>query len=99
MVARYTGASLGLLAFAIAAIGGLYAQNPPYIILSRSIFALFLFCLLGLCLGAVAQMVIDEHAQKNEQRIKDRFREDEENEASPEDDAVAGDGENEPVAA
>lgn len=99
MVARFTGASLGLLAFAIAAIGGLYAQNPPFVILSRSIFALFLFCLLGLLLGAAAQMVIDEHADKSEQRIKDRFREDPQDEASPDDDAASGDGENEPVVA
>ena len=99
MVARYTGASLGLLAFAIAAIGGLYAQNPPFIILSRSILALFLFCLLGLLLGTAAQMVIDEHTHRGEQRIKERFREDPKDEASPDDDAVSGEGENEPVAA
>lgn len=99
MVARYTGASLGLLAFAIAAVGGLYAQNPPFVILSRSILALFLFCLLGLLLGTAAQMVIDEHARKGEQRIKDGFREDAQDEASPDDDVISGDGENEPVAA
>lgn len=99
MVARYTGASLGLLAFTIAAVGGLYAQNPPFVILSRSILALFLFCLLGLLLGTAAQMVIDEHARKSEQRIKDRFREDAQDEASLDDDVISGDGENEPVAA
>ena len=51
MVARFAGASLGLLAFATTAVAGLYVGNPPTVTLSRSILALFAFCLIGLLLG------------------------------------------------
>ena len=70
MVARYTGASLGLLAFTIVVTAGLIAQNPVTVTLSRSIFALFLFCLIGLVLGRIAQMVVAEHEHKRETEIR-----------------------------
>jgi hypothetical protein len=61
LVARYTGASLGLLAFAVAITGGLLAQNPVTVTLSRGILALFLFFLLGIALGTAAQYVLSEY--------------------------------------
>ncbi len=61
MVARYVGAGLGLLAFFITIISGLYVQNPPEITLSRSLLALFVFCAIGMVLGSAAQMVINEY--------------------------------------
>ena len=75
MVARYAGASLGLLAFLIVVTAGLIAQNPVTVTLSRSIFALFLFCLIGLVLGRIAQMVVAEHEQKRETEIRKRYHE------------------------
>jgi len=75
MVARYAGASLGLLAFIIVVTAGLIARNPVTVTLSRSIFALFLFCLIGLVLGRVAQMVVAEHEQKRETEIRKRYHE------------------------
>ena len=51
MLARYAGASLGLLAFTIVVTAGLIARYPVTVTPSRSIFALFLFCLIGLVLG------------------------------------------------
>ena len=75
MVARYAGASLGLLAFTIVVTAGLIAQNPVTVTLSRSIFALFLFCLIGLVLGRVAQMVVAEHQRKWETEIRKRHHE------------------------
>ena len=71
MVARYSGAGLGLLAFAVTVVGGLVAGNPVTVTLSRSILALFLFCGVGLALGAVAQMVVAEHERKRETMIRD----------------------------
>ena len=73
MAARYAGASLGLLAFTIVVTAGLIAQNPVTVTLSRSIFALFLFCLIGLVLGRVAQMVVAEHQRKWETEIRKRY--------------------------
>ena len=75
MVARFAGAGLGLLAFAVTTIAGLVSQIPADVTLSRSIFALFLFCVIGLFLGGVAQRVIDEHREKGESRIYARFDE------------------------
>ena len=73
MVARYAGASLGLLAFAIVVTAGLIARNPVTVTLSRSIFALFLFCLIGLVLGRVAQVVVAENEHKRETEIRKRY--------------------------
>ena len=75
MVARFTGASLGLLAFTITVIGGLFVQNPLTVTLSRSVFALFVFCLLGLVLGAMAQRVVDEYETNQREEILKRYRE------------------------
>ncbi len=76
MVARYAGASLGLLAFTIVLIAGLFTQNPVNVTLSRGVLALFIFCLIGLVLGTAAQKVISEHEQKRESEIRDRYRDD-----------------------
>jgi hypothetical protein len=76
MVARFTGISLGLLAFAITVTAGLLVRNPVEVILSRSIFALFVFCLIGLLLGGAAQMVIAEYDKDRESEILKRYRED-----------------------
>ena len=73
MVARYAGASLGLLAFTIAVFGGLVTRNPFSVTLSRGILALFVFCLIGLVLGHFAQMVVSEHARKREAEIRARY--------------------------
>ena len=73
MLARYAGASLGLLAFTIVVTVGLIARNQVPITLSRSIFALFLFCLIGLVLGRVAQAVVAEHEHKRDTEIRKRY--------------------------
>ncbi len=75
MVARLAGASLGLLAFAITLVAGLLVGNPVTVTLSRGILALFMFFLIGLALGTVAQMVIKDHVRRREAEIKERYRE------------------------
>ena len=69
MVARVLGVSLGLLAFTVTIIAGLWVQNPVTVTLSRSILALFLFCVIGLVLGGAAQLVINEHERECEKEI------------------------------
>lgn len=78
MVARLSGAGLGLFAFAIAVVGGLVAQNPFSVVLSRGILALFVFCLIGLVLGGTAQLVLSEHAMRREAEIRDAYPDDNE---------------------
>ena len=77
MVARYTGASLGLLAFTVAIAGGLLAQNPVTVTLSRGILALFLFFLLGIALGTAAQYVLSEYEGQRMSQLGGPHREDE----------------------
>jgi hypothetical protein len=76
MVPRFAGASLGLLAFSITIAAGLWVGNPVEVILSRSIFALFAFCLIGFLLGGAAQLVIAEFEKDRESEILKRCRED-----------------------
>jgi len=74
MVARLTGASLGLLAFAVTVLAGLMVNNPVVVTLSRGILAMFLFCFLGLCLGAVAELVVREYERDRQSEIRERCR-------------------------
>ena len=75
MIARFVGAGLGLLAFCITILSGVYAQNPVTTTLSRSIFALFIFFLLGLALGTAVEVVVNEHERSREAEILKRYRE------------------------
>jgi len=94
MVARVTGASLGLLAFTITVASGLFVHNPVETTLSRGILALILFCILGLLLGGAAQQVIAEHRKQHEASIRDRFRGESAGTVDgPKDGDVAGEGE------
>jgi hypothetical protein len=90
MVARVVGASLGLLAFTVTIVAGLYVQNPATVTLSRGVLALFVFCVLGLVLGGAAQIVINEHRDKREEEIRAQYREEpvEPNPAGLEEEAV-----------
>jgi hypothetical protein len=66
MVSRYTGACLGLLAFAIVTVSGMVVHNPPMVTLSRAVAALVIFCILGLAVGACAQCAVNEHHRRRE---------------------------------
>ncbi len=74
MIARFAGASLGLLAFTVTAVAGLYVKNPVSVTLSRSILALFVFCSIGVVLGAAAQKIVSEHHAKRKAEIKKQYR-------------------------
>jgi membrane protein YqaA with SNARE-associated domain len=64
MIGRYTAAILGLLAFSVSAVVGVVIQNPAEVTLSRAIWALFVFCLIGLVVGGAAQYVINDYAKR-----------------------------------
>lgn len=59
---RLCGAALGLFAFAVTILLGLTAGNPADVTLLRAVWAMVVFCLIGLCVGWVAWRVLDEHA-------------------------------------
>ena len=71
MIARFAGAILGLLAFTITAVAGVWVQNPVTVTLSRSILALVAFCVIGVVLGTAAQVVVREHEkQRKSEKIQ-----------------------------
>ncbi len=77
MIARFTGGIMGLLAFGVAASVGLVVGNPAEVVLSRALWALAVFCALGLAVGAAAQAVINEYANKRNQSLRQAFAEQE----------------------
>ena len=94
---RLCGAALGLLAFAVTLILGLLAGNPVEAVLLKGIWALFIFCGLGLSVGWVACRIIDEYAADLHRSMRpDEASGDERGESVP----VEGDlqGETSPVA-
>ena len=74
MIAQYAGAFLGLLAFTVATLAGLIARNSVVVTLTRSVLALFLFCILGFVLGYLAQLVVNERQKQRETELRKRFR-------------------------
>jgi uncharacterized protein (DUF58 family) len=74
MLARLAGSSLALLAFAVSISAGLIAGNAVTVVLSRSLLALFIFLLIGLILGAIAQRVVDDHREQRQAQVEKRFR-------------------------
>jgi len=70
MISRFAGGILGLLAFAVAATMGLAVGNPPMAVLTRAIWALVIFCIVGLAVGAAAQAVINDYVAKQEEKLR-----------------------------
>lgn len=69
MVPRALGAALGLLAFSTTIIAGLWVRNPVSVILARAIWAMLVFCVIGLVLGWVVQVVVREHIKRREESL------------------------------
>jgi len=74
MIARYSGATLGLLAFTIVITAGLFTHNPFTVTLSRSIFALFMFCILGFVLGGAAQLAVNENTRQRKMKFREKLQ-------------------------
>lgn len=77
---RLCGAALGLLAFGVTVLLGLAAGNPAEVTLLRAVWAMLVFCVLGLSVGWVACRVLDEHALR---RNRELFEDVEEEEPAP----------------
>ncbi|MCB9851302.1 MAG: hypothetical protein H6817_11435 [Phycisphaerales bacterium] len=70
MIARFAGGVLGLFAFGVAATVGVIAGNPPMTVVSRALWALLIFCMIGLVIGQATQMVIDEYVTRQEEKLR-----------------------------
>ena len=85
---RRAGACLGLFAFCITIIRGLAVGNSPESILGKALWAMAVFFALGLVLGALAQMIVQEHIDR---RTKEAVAEYEREAAAEPDEPVVGD--------
>jgi len=92
MVARFAAGSLGLLAFFVSMVAGLCVQNPVTVTLSRSILALFVFCIIGFILGGAAQLVVAEYQRTQESAIRKEYEEHSPAEAGSDQRNAAGGG-------
>lgn len=66
---RLCGAALGLFAFSITVLLGLFAGNPTNVVLLKALQAMLAFCVLGMCAGWVAYRVLDEHALRKHREM------------------------------
>ena len=66
MIPRYSGAVLGFLAFGVATVTGVICGNPPEVVLGRALWAMVVFCLVGLAVGAAGQAVANEFERRRE---------------------------------
>ncbi|MBP7744992.1 MAG: hypothetical protein KA383_02595 [Phycisphaerae bacterium] len=66
---RHTGAQIGLLAFAVAVVAGLYAGNPATVILMRALLALLGGVVIGQLAGWAAKLVLRDHLQRRKLHI------------------------------
>ncbi len=66
---RRAGACLGLLAFCLTIVRGMGAGNPPEVILTRALWAMILFFLLGMVLGYAGHLAINEHTARRKKTL------------------------------
>jgi hypothetical protein len=66
---RSIGAQLGLLAFGLAIVAGLYVGNSPVTILVRALVVMVVACAIGQVLGWAGKQVLREHLQKKKLAI------------------------------
>src|SRR3990172_5250749 len=69
MAPRFIAAALGLLAFSVSILGGLWTGNPVGVILSRAVGAMALFTVIGLVIGWSVALVLREHAAQREAQL------------------------------
>jgi len=69
MAPRAVGAALGLLAFSTTIVSGLWVRNPVTVTLSRALWAMLVFCLIGLVLGWAGELVVREHIREREKAV------------------------------
>ncbi len=69
---RNIGAQIGLLAFLLAVLAGLYAGNSPTVIMSRALVALVAGAVLGQLAGWSAKLVLRDYLQKRKLEIDRR---------------------------
>jgi membrane protein DedA with SNARE-associated domain len=66
---RGIGAQIGLLAFAVAVLAGLYSGNSVTVTLTRALVAMVIGSLVGQIAGWAAKLVLRDHLQRKKIEI------------------------------
>jgi len=66
---RGIGAQIGLLAFAVAVLAGLYSGNSVTVTLTRALVAMVIGSLVGQVAGWTAKLVLRDHLQRKKVEI------------------------------
>jgi hypothetical protein len=66
---RTTSVQIGLLAFAVAGLAGIYAGNPVTVILLRAMLAMLVGTVIGQIAGWTAKAVLRDHLQRKKLHI------------------------------
>ncbi len=69
---QHTGAQLGLLAFTVAIVAGLYVGNSATVVLTRALLALLVGAVVGQLAGWAAKSVLRDHLQRKKLEIDRR---------------------------
>ncbi len=66
---RSIGAQIGLLAFGVALLAGMYAGNSAFVVLTRALIAMAVGAAVGQIAGSAARVVLRDHLQKKKLQI------------------------------
>ncbi len=66
---RTTSVQIGLLAFAVAGLAGVYAGNPVSVVLLRALAAMLVATIVGQIAAWTAKLVLRDHLQRKKQQI------------------------------
>ncbi|MEW6252803.1 MAG: hypothetical protein AB1716_19375 [Planctomycetota bacterium] len=69
---QHTGAQLGLLAFTVAILAGLYAGNSATVVLTRALLVMLAGAVVGQLAGWAAKTVLRDHLQRKKLEIDRR---------------------------
>ncbi len=71
---RRAGACLGLFAFCVTILRGLAVGNPAEVTLTRALWAMAVFCLLGLVLGYFGHLIVTEHEAGHARKLAEELK-------------------------
>ena len=66
---RSLGAQVGLLAFGVAILAGLYAGNTAVTVICRALVVMLAGCALGQVVGWIGKLVVRDHLQRKKLAI------------------------------
>jgi ABC-type nickel/cobalt efflux system permease component RcnA len=66
---RSTGVQIGLFAFAVALVAGLYVGNSATVVLTRALVSMAVAAVVGQLAAWTARLVLRDHLQRRKQQV------------------------------